>query len=117
LVIQSTQRNIMNVTLPEEPRIRDELRTVMEMVRSRGDCNVVVDFSYVDILTSSSLSALLRLRKLLSDCGHQLVFYSVSGPTKSIFTATGLDGVFEFADDELSALQTLHSTNPLSGTY
>jgi anti-anti-sigma factor len=111
LAIQDFSKDIVHVTLPEEPHIREELGTVMEMVHSKGDCDVVVDFSYVDILTSSSISALLRLRKLLGDCGHQLVFYSVSGPTKSIFTATGLDGVFEFADDELIALQTVHSTN------
>jgi anti-anti-sigma factor len=117
LAIQAIQKNIMNVTLPGEPQISDELKIVMEMVHSKGDFDVVSDFSHVDILTSSSISALLRLSKLLGDCGHQLVLHSVSGPTKSIFTATGLDGVFEFADDELSALQFLHSTNPLSGTY
>lgn len=107
MAIQDFSKDIVHVTLPEEPHIREELGTVMEMVRSRGDCNVVVDFSYVDILTSSSISALLRLRKLLGDCGHKLIFYCVSNATKGIFTATGLDGIFEFADDELGAMQSL----------
>lgn len=41
-------------------------KTVTEMVCNRGDCDVVIYFSNVDIVTSSSFSKLLRLRKLLT---------------------------------------------------
>ncbi len=73
----------------------------------RGDIDMVVDFSSVDIVTSSSLSKLLKLRKLTGDCGHRLVFCSVAPATKGIFTVTGLDGVFELADDKFVALASL----------
>ena len=105
--IQNWSEEIILVDLPQEPEIGDELQTVTEMVRDRGDCDVVIDFSRVDIVTSSSLSKLLKLRKLLADCGHRLIFCSVAAATKGIFTVTGLDGIFEITDDTFVALASL----------
>jgi len=105
--IQNWSEDIILVDLPQEPDLGDELKTATEAVRDRGDCEVVVDFSNVDIITSSSLSKLLKLRKLLGDCGHRLVFCSVAPATKGIFTITGLDGIFEIVDDKFVALASL----------
>jgi len=105
--IQDWSENIILVDLPQEPSVGEELEAVTQMVRDRGDCDVVMDFSNVDILTSSSLSKLLKLRKLLTDCEHRLVFSNVAPATKGIFTVTGLDGIFEVADDKFVALASL----------
>jgi anti-anti-sigma factor len=105
--IQDWSEDILLVDLPQEPEVGEELKTVTEMVRDRGDCDVVIDFSGVDIVTSSSLSKMLKLRKMLTDCGHQLVFCSVAPATRGIFMVTGLDGIFEFADDKFVALAGL----------
>ena len=105
--MQDWSDDILLVDLPQEPEMGDELKTVIETVRDRGDCDVVADFSNVDIVTSSSLSKLLKLRKLLGDCGHRLVFCSVAPATKGIFTVTGLDGIFEIAEDKFVALAGL----------
>ena len=105
--IQNWSDDVVLVDLPREPQMVDELKAVVEIVRDRGDCDVVIDFSSVDIVTSSSLSKLLRLRKLLADCDHQLVFCGVAAATKGIFTVTGLGGIFELADDKFVALASL----------
>jgi len=105
--IQNWSEDILLVDLPQEPEMGDELKTVTEMVRDRGNCEVVVDFSSVDIITSSSISKLLKLRKLLADCEHRLIFCNVAAATRGIFTVTGLDGIFEFADDKFVALASL----------
>jgi len=109
--IQNWSDEIVLVDLPQEPNMGDELKAVTEIVRDRGDCDVVIDFSNVDIVTSSSLSKLLRLRKLLADCGHRLVFCNVAAATKGILMVTGLEGVFEFVDDKFVALAGLQITN------
>lgn len=109
--IQNWSEDIILVDLPAEPQVADELKTVTEIVRDRGNCSVVVDFSSVDIVTSSSLSAMLRLRKLLVDCGYRLVFCNVAAATKGVFTITGLDGIFEFVDDKFVALAGLQMVN------
>ncbi|GAI38780.1 unnamed protein product [marine sediment metagenome] len=105
--IQNWSDDIILVDLSQEPEMADELKTAIETVRDRGDCDVVIDFSSVDIVTSSSLSKLLKLRKMLADCGHRLVFCGVAPATKGIFTVTGLDGIFELVDDKFVALASL----------
>jgi anti-anti-sigma factor len=105
--IQNWSEEIVLVDLPAEPEMGEELKTITQIVRDRGDCEVVVDFSKVDIVTSSSLSKLLRLKKLMSDCGHRLVFCNVAPATKGILTVTGLDGIFEIVDDKFVALASL----------
>ena len=105
--IQNWSEDIVLVDLPPEPDMGEELKTVTQVTRDRGDCEVVIDFSKVDIITSSSLSKLLRLKKLMSDCGHRLLFCNVAPATKGIFTVTGLDGVFEIVDDKFIALASL----------
>lgn len=105
--IQNWSDDVILVDLPQEPHMGEELKTVTGIVRDRGNCDVVVDFSSVDIVTSSSLSKLLKLRKLLADCSHKLVFCNVAAATKGIFTVTGLDGVFELVDDKFVALASL----------
>ncbi len=108
--IQNWSEDIILVDLPAEPQLGDEVGTVTEIVRDRGDCDVVMDFSCVDIVTSSCLSKFLKLRKLLADCGHRLVFCNVAVATKGIFIVTGIDGIFEFADDKFVALASLQLT-------
>ena len=105
--IQNWSDEVILVDLQTEPNMGEELNSIISMVRDHGDCDVVVDFCEVDIVTSSSLSKMLKLRKLLTDSGHELVFCSVSPATRGIFTVTGLDGVFEFADDKFVALAGL----------
>jgi anti-anti-sigma factor len=109
--IQNWSDDIILVDLPGEPQMGDELKAVTEIVRDRGDCDVVIDFSGVDIVTSSSLSKFLKLRKLLTDCGHKLVFCNVAAATRGIFTVTGIDGIFEFVEDKFVALASLQLTS------
>ena len=109
--IQNWSEDIILVDLAQEPQIAEELKTVTEMARDRGDCDVVIDFSDVDIITSSSLSALLKLQKLLTDCSHRLVLCGLAAATKSVFTITGIAVLFEFADSKLTALAGLQLVN------
>ena len=109
--IQNWSETVILVDLPAEPQIGDELKAVTEIVCDKGDIDVVIDFSSVDIITSSSISALLKLRKLLVDCQRRLVFCNVPAATKSVFTVTGIDEIFEFVDDKFVALASLQMVN------
>lgn len=105
--IQNWSDNIILVNLEKEPQMGEELQIVTGMVSKNGGFNVVVDFAEIDIVTSSSIAKLLKLRKVLQECGRRLVFSSASPQTKKIFTITGLDSVFEFVDDQFIALAGL----------
>lgn len=109
--IQNWSENIILVDLPAEPMMGDELKTVTGIIKDRGDCDVVMDFSGIDIISSSSLSKLLKLRKMLVDCDHQLILCNVAAATKGIFAVTGLEGIFRVVEDKFVALAGLQMVN------
>ncbi|MHC4361809.1 MAG: STAS domain-containing protein [Planctomycetota bacterium] len=105
--IQSWSDDVILGDLQREPQLGDELKTVIDLVNDRHDCDVILDFSNVDIITSPSLSKLLKLRQALADCGHRLVICSIRELTRGAFKVTGLDGFFELAADRSAASQEL----------
>lgn len=106
--IQNYSENVLLVELPGEPQIGEDLRAAAEVVRQKCGCDVIIDFSNVDIVTSSSLSKLLQLRKSVCDCGRQLVLCSLGCLTKSIFAVTSLDNIFQIVGDRHLALASLN---------
>jgi anti-anti-sigma factor len=92
------------VELPGEPEANDELENIIRCVRDRYDCWVVLDLSKVTILTSTSLAALLRLKKLLDGRGQTLLLCSVGHTTQGVISVMGLDAFFEIATDRFDAL-------------
>jgi anti-anti-sigma factor len=102
---QDVSQDVLLVNLPgEEPEIAIELKRVNELLTGRDSCNVIVDFSGVEIITSSSISNLIILHKFLSERGRKLVLCNVAFVTKCIFTVAGLDKIFDFVEDPSAAL-------------
>jgi anti-anti-sigma factor len=112
--IDNSSHGILTVDLPPEPEMGQELKAVAKVVQDEEDCDVVVDFSNSDIVTSSSISKLLRLRKLLIDRGHRLILCNAAPATEGIFEVCGLDVVFEFAADKPAALASIKQTQPVN---
>ncbi len=111
--IKDLSENILLVEASPEPSLNEELAETIDTVRERGDCcDVIVDFSHVDIVTSSSLSKLLKLRKLLMDCNHSLLLCSVARATKGIFSVTALDSVFTIVPDQAAAVDEINKQQP-----
>ncbi len=107
MTVKNLSENVLFVTLPAWQKIGDELTAVNKLVAERKDCDVIVDFSGVEIITSVNISNLIILHKLLEANGHQLIFCDVSFITKSIFVVAGLSNVFKFAADKTAALEIL----------
>jgi anti-anti-sigma regulatory factor len=107
MAIQSLSEGVILVSLPDEAQLSEELQIVNKIVSGGNACDVIVDFSNAEIVTSVSLSNLLILRGLLREHGRTLILCRVSVPTKCIFTVAGLDGVFEFADNKYAAMEAL----------
>ncbi|MHC5083232.1 MAG: STAS domain-containing protein [Planctomycetota bacterium] len=109
--IQNWSDNVILVNLAKEPDMGEELQTVITMASDNTENNVVVDFADVDIVTSSSIAKLLKLRKVLQDNNQKLIFSTVQPKTRAIFNVTGLENVFEFVEDQFIALASLQIEN------
>lgn len=114
--IQQISKDVILVDLPHDGSKRsDELKKVNETVGNTGNCDVIVDFSLVEIVNSWNISNLLILRELLQNSGHQLILCGITTVTKCIFVVAGLSEVFTFADDRSVALKMLQSSKSPAG--
>lgn len=104
---QQWSEGIYLAELSSEPTLREEICELIDKMKKHDDKDVVLDFSHVDIVTSSSLSALLRLNKLMTDCGRRIILCCVSPASRGVFKVSGIDEIFEFASDKFMALATL----------
>jgi anti-anti-sigma regulatory factor len=107
MAIQNLSEGVILVSLSDKAQLSEELQLINKIIGGGNTCDVIVDFSNAEIITSVSLSNLLILRGLLREHGRTLIFCGVSVPTKCIFMVAGLDGVFEFTDDKCAALAAM----------
>lgn len=98
------------VRLHPLPKMLDELDRIINAASQEAAREVAIDFSSVDIITTPAIARLMTLRRLLIERGHRLVLCSLRANTKDIFTLTGLDEVFEFADDVSAVPNTVEMT-------
>ncbi len=105
--VQNWSDNVVLAELHAEPQMKDEIHSVTEIAYNKHNCDVIMDFSSVDIVTSTILVGLLILSELLTNRGNKLVLCNVSASTRGIFAVTGLEGIFEFVDDKFVALASL----------
>jgi hypothetical protein len=114
--------NIAVVELLDEPALSEELSALIQRgegtdggrpakggtdVKAGKLPHVVLNFAAVTYMNSSNLGQLLRLRKLLADQSRQLRLCSVGEDVWQILMVTGLDKVFRFSPDPLTALAGL----------
>ena len=95
---------------PQGTQIDNKLEIANKIAGNGCDRDVVIDFSRVETLTSSSLCNLMILNRMLSKCGHRLILCNVSLPVKGLFMVTGLKGFFEIAVDKFAALESIRHT-------
>ncbi|MFA5239551.1 MAG: STAS domain-containing protein [Phycisphaerae bacterium] len=116
MAIQKFSEDVLFVDLPaKEPQIGNELNQLNETVLAGSECDVVIDFFRVELITSASITNLLILHNLLQERKRQLVLCNVAVMTKYIFTVAGLDKVFDFVDDRFAAMSAVKSGG-LAGT-
>ncbi len=110
--------NIVIANLEDEPALSDELSMICERVEGAGEGDpiphAVLDFHEVSYVNSSNIAQLLRLRKNLEAHGRQLVLAGVSDEVMSVLVVTGLNKVFQFAPDMLTAIASIQIAEPNS---
>jgi len=109
--IQNLSEGIILAILSEEPNITCELATVVEALNADQACDVIVNFSAVGVITSSSIGKLIELRDVLQKRSRRLILSDVALPTRCIFKVVGLEQLFEFSDNKDTALAELENAS------
>lgn len=111
--------NIVIANLADEPALSDELSMICERIESAQENepvpNAVLEFHEVSYVNSSNIAQLLRLRKNLDAHNRQLVLCGVTDEVMSVLVVTGLNKVFRFAADLLTAIASIQIAEPDQG--
>lgn len=100
---KNEQKNVILVVCPPKPGIDERLEQLVVIIRKKIT-NIVIDFSDVNVITASNISALLILRELLESEGHRLILSGINSRIKNVFVVTKLHRIFEFTDDKTIAM-------------
>jgi len=83
-----------------------QIDKLLKMSEQNPDWDMIVDLSDITI-NSRIISMLLKLREVVKDAGREVILCGIDVQVKSVFTVTGIDGVFRLAKDRSSAMATL----------
>ena len=106
MAIQKWSEDITVVELGDDPLFSDELATLLDSLEEVPS-DVVLNLSAVSFINSSNVAKLLRLRKQMIGISRRLLLCGVNTQVWGIFLVTGLDKIFEYTDDTITALTTL----------
>ncbi len=102
--IENWSDNILVVDVQDDPAFTDDLNALIEELDVRKDVDVVLNFAGVSYLNSSNIAKLLKARKKLVSARRRLVLCGISTNVWGLFLVTGLDKVFDFADNVATGL-------------
>ena len=108
MTVENWSEDIVLVELQSDPAFSDEINQVIELAESRQDTDVAINFQGVTFLNSSNIAKLLKLRKLVTVSNkRKLILCAINTHVWGVFLVTGLDKLFDFADDVASGLASL----------
>jgi anti-anti-sigma factor len=92
------------VELQDDPAFTDDITALIDQLDTKKDVDVVLNLSSLNYLNSSNIAKLLKLRKKVITNRRRLILCGIDTNAWGLFLVTGLDKVFEFADDVANAL-------------
>jgi len=106
MAIQDWSDDVILAEVASDPDFTDELNVMVDRLGTNPK-NAVINFSKVKYLNSSNISLLLKLRKIMLDGKRRLLLCEIPVQVWGVFLLTGLDAIFDVAEDTASALTSL----------
>ena len=104
---QNLTAQVLLITLPRQPQASSDIQRTTSLVGLKECCHVIIDFSSVHIMPSSTISELIIIENRLHEIDRQLVLCGVPHKIQELLARVGLCSLFRFADDQAAALQLL----------
>lgn len=91
----------------DEADIRALEGSIMPLIESSGNINLVLDFSNVKFLSSAVLGLLIRISRKIYESQGQFKLCAINPKILEIFKITRLDRVFDIHTDRYDAIRSL----------
>ncbi|HEX8913524.1 MAG TPA: STAS domain-containing protein [Humisphaera sp.] len=96
--VENWSETVVVVRLGDDPQFSEDL-DALEQTLKDNDVDVVLDFSGVHYINSSNIAKLLKVRKAVVQKEQRMVLCGVNTQIWGAFLITGLDKIFQFADN------------------
>lgn len=105
--LQKWSDNILVADLQDEPQFSEDLNALFDMLEADDRFDVVLNFADVSYINSSNIAKLLKLRKMILTRQRRVLLCGINSHVWGVFLVTGLDKIFQFADDLATGLAGL----------
>ncbi len=108
MALEQWSETVVLGELHDDPQFTDDLTALVEQCSDNKRLDVLLNFANVGYLNSSNIAKLLKLRKLVVATNQRrLKLCNVGTQVWGVFLVTGLDHIFDVADDVPSGLAAL----------
>ncbi|MBN1362882.1 MAG: STAS domain-containing protein [Sedimentisphaerales bacterium] len=107
MAIENLSEQVLLVTLPKRPQTSSDINRATHVVTAQEPRHVIIDFSQVEVMSSSTISELIIIENHLHELDRQLVLCSAPRKIRELIKCVGLESLFRFADNQFSALEML----------
>ncbi len=90
----------------DKPDKIGQVKKLLKMSEENPDWDIIVDLSNITI-NSQIINQLLKLRENIKSVGREVILCGIDTQMKSVFTVTGIDGIFRLAKDRAAAMAIL----------
>lgn len=90
----------------DKPDKHEQIDKLLKISEGNPDWDIIVDL-YDITINSRIISKLLKLRDNVKSVGREVILCGIDTQVKSVFTVTGIDGVFRLVKDRASAMGAL----------
>ena len=108
MAVENWSETVLLGELGSDPQYTDDLNAIIEQCTGNTQTDVLLNFAQVDYLNSSNIAKLLKLRKLVSVTNERkLKLCNINKQVWGVFLVTGLDHIFDVAEDVPTGLASL----------
>jgi anti-anti-sigma regulatory factor len=104
---ENLTEQVLLVTLPRQPQSSSDIQHATSLLSLAERRHVIIDFSSVEILPSSTISELIIIENRLHEIDRQLVLCGTPHKIRELLRRVGLASLFHFVDNRDAALQLL----------
>jgi anti-anti-sigma regulatory factor len=98
------------IALPNRPQASSEIERATRKITAQTPRHVIIDFSQVEIISSSTISELLIIESHLHELNRKLVLCCLPEKIQALLVSVGLQSLFLVANDSLEAFEMLEAS-------
>ena len=107
MAISNLTEHVLLITLPSRPQASSDIERATRKITAKRPQHVIIDFSQVHIVSSSTVSELLIIENHLHELNRHLILCCLPARVSGLLKSVGLQGLFQVAEDSLGALELL----------